>query len=178
MRWVVISQSITILGSSLVFPFYLIFIKEIGGGFLQYGISYGLFTMSSALVHLFIGKLSDRVGRKLFLLLSSWGMAVLLLFFPIVTMVWQVYVLQILLGVVGAMQKTSEKALLADFTDGGSRGAMIGRYHFWISIFAGGAVMLGGFIIDLFTLDIIFYISSLILLLSGFGILKIVERER
>ncbi|MEK3890177.1 MFS transporter [Bacillus sp. FSL K6-3431] len=177
MRWVVISQSIAILGSSLVFPFYLIFIKEVGGGFLQYGISYGLFMMSSALVHLFIGKLSDRVGRKLFLLINSWGMAVLLLFFPIVSMVWQVYVLQISLGIVGAMQKTSEKALLADFTDGANRGFVIGRYHFWTSIFSGGAVMLGGFIIDLFTLDIIFYISSFILFVSGFFILKIVEKE-
>ena len=45
-------------------------------------------------------------------------MAVSLLFFPIVTEVWQVYVLQVLLGIVGAMQKTSEKSLLADFTDG------------------------------------------------------------
>ncbi|MFK4998304.1 hypothetical protein ACI2OX_16240 [Bacillus sp. N9] len=66
MRWVVISQSIAMLGSSLVFPFYLIFIKEIGGGFLQYGISYGLFTMSAAFVHIFIGKLSDRIGRTFF----------------------------------------------------------------------------------------------------------------
>ena len=178
MRWVVISQSIAILGSSLVFPFYLIFIKEVGGGFLQYGISYGLFTVSSALVHIFVGKLSDLVGRKLFLLMGSWGMAVLLLFFPLVTEVWEVYVLQILLGIVGAMQKTSEKALLADVTDGGSRGASIGRYHFWTSIFSGGAVMLGGFIIDLFTLDIIFYLSSIILFVSGFFILKIAEKEK
>lgn len=178
MRWIVISQSIAILGSSLVFPFYLIFIKEIGGGFLQYGISYGLFTMSSAIVHLFIGKISDKIGRKSFLLVNSWGMAMLLLIFPIITMVWQVYVIQIFLGIVGAMQKTSEKAMLADFTEGNNRGAVIGRYHFWTSIFAGAAVMLGGFIIDLFTLDIIFFISSLILFISGFFILKIDESKK
>ena len=131
-----------------------------------------------SLVHILVGKLSDLVGRKLFLLMGSWGMAVLLLFFPLVTEVWEVYVLQIFLGIVGAMQKTSEKALLADVTDGGSRGASIGRYHFWTSIFSGGAVMLGGFIIDLFTLDIIFYISSIILFVSGFFILKIVEKGK
>ena len=58
-------QSLAILGSSLVFPFYLIFIKEVGGGFLQYGISYGLFTVSSALVHILVGNF-HLVGRKLF----------------------------------------------------------------------------------------------------------------
>lgn len=177
MRWIVISQSIAILGSSLVFPFYLIFIKEVGGGFLQYGISYGLFTISSSLVHIIVGKWSDQLGRKLFLLIGSWGMAILLLFFPLVTEVWQVYGLQIILGVIGATQKTSEKAMLADFTERGKRGRAIGKYHFWTSIFTGIAVMLGGFIIDLFTLDIIFYISSLILFSSGFFVLKIVEKE-
>ncbi|HEY4553252.1 MAG TPA: MFS transporter [Bacillaceae bacterium] len=179
MRWVILSQGIAILGSSLVFPFYLIFIKEVGGGYLQYGISYGLFTISSAFVHLLVGRLSDKMGRKLFLLLSSWGMAFLVLFFPLVAHVWQIYALQILLGFVGAMQKTSEKALLADVTKKGSRGVTIGRYHFWTSVFSGVAVMLGGFMIDLFTLDIIFYASSLILFGSGFFVLKINEvREK
>ncbi|GIN98234.1 putative MFS-type transporter YitZ [Siminovitchia terrae] len=177
MRWIILSQSIAILGSSLVFPFYLIFIKEVGGGFLQYGISYGLFTVSSAFVHIMVGRLSDRMGRKLFLLINSWGMAVLLLFFPIVIHVWQVYILQVLLGAAGAMQKTSEKAMLGDFTNSSSRGAVIGYYHFWTSIFAGAAVMLGGLIIDLFTIDIIFYISSFILFLSGFFILRIKENH-
>jgi len=177
MKWIILSQSIAILGSSLVFPFYLIFIKEAGGGFLQYGISYGLFTVSSAIVHLIVGRLSDRVGRKPFLLINSWGMAALLLYFPLVIHVWQVYILQVLLGGVGAMQKTSEKALLGDCTNRINRGADIGNYHFWTSIFAGAAVMLGGFIIDLFTLDIIFYIGSFILFVSGFFILKIEEKN-
>ncbi|MBD8007298.1 MFS transporter [Bacillus norwichensis] len=83
--------------------------------------------------------------------------------------------LQELLGAAGAMQKTSEKAMLGDFTNSSSRGAVIGYYHFWTSIFAGAAVMLCGLIIDLFTIDIIFYLSSFILFLSGFFILKIKE---
>lgn len=175
MRWIVLSQSVAILGSSLVFPFYLIFIKEVSGGFLQYGVSYGLFTISSAFVHLIVGRLSDKTGRKPFLLMNSWGMAALLLFFPLVTHVWQVYILQILLGAAGAMQKTSEKALLGDFTNRTNRGKDIGFYHFWTSIFSGAAIMLGGFIIDLFTIDLIFYTGSIILFVSGFFILKIKE---
>ncbi|MFK4998303.1 hypothetical protein ACI2OX_16235 [Bacillus sp. N9] len=46
--------------------------------------------------------------------------------------------------------------MVADFTQGGSRGAAIGRYHFWTSIFSAIAIMIGGFMIDLFTLDLIF----------------------
>src|SRR3989338_9954859 len=127
-RWLTISQSITILGSGLVFPFYILFIKELGANFSEFGISYGLFTISAALVHKLIGKWSDKLGRKIFLIGNSWGMAFLFLLFPIVTQIWQVYVLQIILGIFGAMQRTSEKALIADFTDGEKRGEQIGTY--------------------------------------------------
>jgi MFS family permease len=167
MHWILISQSTVIFGTSLVFPYYLIFIKELGANFSEYGMAYGLFTISSAVVHRLIGRSSDNLGRKIFLLLNAWGTAVLFLLFPIATDMWQVYVLQTLLGIFGAMQKTSEKAIVADVTDRSERGKWIGSYHSWMSIFAGLAVMAGGFLIDLLTIDIIFYLGSIILFLSG-----------
>ena len=178
MGWLLISQSIALFGSGIVFPFYVIFIKEIGANFTEFGLAYGLFSLSSALVHKITGYWSDKFGRKIFLLLNSWGIAALFLLFPLVTNIWQVYVLQVFLGVFGAMHKTSEKALVADFTDGKERGKHIGVYHGWISIFSALAVIVGGYIIDLFTLAIIFYIGSVIMFLSGFAVLRIKEDKR
>ena len=175
LKWVIISQSWILFGSGLVFPFYIVFLRETGANFSEFGLAYGLFTLSAALVHRWIGKVSDQLGRKIFLLISAWGTAVIFLLFPIVTSIWEVYVLQIILGVFGAMQKTSEKALIADFTEGRDRGKKIGSYHFWVSIFAGLAVIAGGFLIDLFTVDVIFYMGSLILFISGWLVMKIKE---
>jgi MFS family permease len=172
-RWLIISQSVALLGSSLVFPFYLIFIKEVGASFTQFGLSYGLFTLSSAIVHKWIGRGTDRWGRKLFLIVSAWGMALVFLLFPMVSDVKQLYVLQVFMGILGAMQKTGEKAIVADFTDGQERGRLIGDYHFWSSIFAGVAIILGGVLIDFFTLEVIFYIGSVIMLVSGFLMLRV-----
>jgi len=178
MRWLLTSQSITLFGMGIVFPFYIIFIKEIGANFAQFGIAYALFAISSALVHRVIGHSSDKHGRKIFLLMYSWGTAVLFLLFPIVTNIIQVYVLQVFLGIFGAMQKTSEKALVADFTDGAkSRGGQIGKYHSWISIFSALAIIAGGYLIDLFSLKIIFYIGSVVLFISGLAVLKINEKK-
>lgn len=176
MKWLTIAQSIVLFGTGIVFPFYIIFIRKIGANFTEFGIAYALFALSSAIVHKFIGKSSDKFGRKIFLLLNSWGVAVLFLLFPIVTNIIQVYVLQIILGVFGAMQKTSEKSIVADFTDGKERGRHIGVYHGWIAIFSALAVVAGGYLIDLLTLEIIFYIGSVILFLSGIAILKIKEK--
>jgi len=174
-KWLTISQGIAILGSSLVFPFYIIFIKEIGANFSEFGIAFGLFTITSALVHGLIGKYSDRFGRKIFLIINSLGMAFLFLLFPIVTKIWQVYALQIILGIFGAMQRTCEKALVADFTDGNNRGEKIGTYHSWLAICSGLAVIIGGYLADLMTFAIIFYLGSIILFLSGLLSLKIKE---
>jgi MFS family permease len=176
MRWLTISQSIVLFGSGIVFPFYIIFIRKIGANFTEFGIAYALFALSSALVHRLIGKGSDKFGRKIFLLLNSWGVAVVLLLFPLVTTITQVYVLQIILGIFGAMHKTSEKSIVADFTDGKRRGVHIGSYHGNIALFSALAVVVGGYLIDLLTLEVIFYIGSAILFLSGFAILKIKER--
>ena len=175
MRWLIISQSISLFGAGIVFPFYIIFINEIGANFTQFGTAFGIFTISAALVHKYIGNLSDRIGRKIFLLMSNWGMAFLFLLFPIITQIWQVYLLQAVLGIFGAMQKTGEKAIVGDFTDKEKRGSIIGRYHGWIAVFSGFAVILGGYIIDFLTLSAIFYIGSVVLFVAGLSVLKIKE---
>jgi len=177
MKWLMISQSIALFGAGIVFPFYIIFINEIGANFSQFGMAFGLFTISAALVHKYIGDLSDRIGRKIFLLISNWGMAFLFLLFPIVTEIWQIYFLQIILGVFGAMQKTGEKAIVGDFTDNEKRGGLIGRYHAWIAVFSGFAVILGGYIIDFLTLSAIFYAGSIVLFAAGLSNLKIKEKK-
>ena len=175
MKWLVISQSIALFGAGIVFPFYVIFIKDIGANFTEFGIAYALFSLSSAFAHKFIGDWSDKIGRKIFLLLNSWGTAILFLIFPIVTTIIQVYILQVILGIFGAMHKTSEKALVADFTDNEKRGKYIGTYHGWIAIFSAMAVIVGGYLIDLLTLSVIFYIGSIILFFSGLAIMRINE---
>ncbi|MGN7454332.1 MFS transporter [Paenibacillus pasadenensis] len=177
LRWVMLSQNAMTLGSGIVFPFYLIQIKEIGGGFAEYGIAYGLFTICSAFLNGWFGRSSDRFGRTPLLLIGSWGMAGLFLLFPLATSIAQVYALQIAMGAFGAMQRTCEKALLADLTDGEpGRGEKIGRYQTGIALFSGIAVIAGGFLIDYFTLDLMFYAGSALLLASGLLLLRVDER--
>ncbi len=177
MKSLLVSQSITLFGTGLVFPFYILFIKEAGASFTEFGIAYALFSLSSALVHKLIGQWCDQLGRKIFLLINSWGTAILFLLFPLATQLWHVYTLQIALGIFGAMHKTSEKAIVADFTDGKERGRIIGKYHGFIAIFSALAVIIGGYISDLFTLSIIFYIGSVILFISGILIISLKENE-
>src|SRR6266850_8370650 len=85
MRWLLISQNIILFSSGMVFPYYVIFIKESGANYVSFGFAYALFALSSAIAHYGAGKLTDKYGRGVFLALSSWGMAFSLVFFPSVT---------------------------------------------------------------------------------------------
>ncbi|GAE35474.1 MFS transporter [Halalkalibacter akibai] len=171
-RLLVFSQSTVFFASSLIFPFYILFIKNIGVSFTQFGFAYGLFGLSSALVHPLISRLSPKIGNQLLLSIHSFGMAFVLLAFPHIQFVGQVYIIQVLLGILGALQKHGEKTLLAEFTTKETRDSKIGIYHFWTGVFSAGAIMISGFLADFFTIHLIFYISSLFYLISGLLIQK------
>ncbi len=111
-RRFVLYQGTIGMASSMIFPFYILVLKNTGNNYAQFGWAYGLFALTSALTYPVIGRLADQIGDKVLLLVYSWAMALLLLFFPLVEEVWQVYLLQIMMGVLGAVQKNSEKRCL------------------------------------------------------------------
>lgn len=74
LKWLTLSQSSVFFASSLIFPFYILFVKNIGSSYTQFGFSYGLFGLSGALIYPLLGRLSERFDSRYFLLLNSWGM--------------------------------------------------------------------------------------------------------
>ncbi|WP_201713904.1 MFS transporter [Rossellomorea arthrocnemi] len=167
MRWLIVSQSFAMAAASVSFPFYLLFIQNIGSDFSSFGFAYGLFTLSAAISHRFIGRLSDLFGGHLLLILYSVGMSFLFLFIPSTNSIQEVYIIQVLLGLLGAMQKTSEKVVISDMTEQPSRGRSIGQYHFWTALFSSIAVMGTGFLLEYFTIHFLFYACSISFLTSG-----------
>ncbi|WP_064093610.1 MFS transporter [Rossellomorea aquimaris] len=167
MKWFIWSQSFAMMAASVSFPFYLLFIQNIGRSFTSFGFAYGLFTLSAAVCHLFIGRLADRIGGGKLLVVYSFGMSLLFLFIPVMDSIIEVYIIQVVLGLLGALQKTSEKIVISDVTERKKKGVIIGNYHFCTSLLASAAVMGTGFLIDYFTITIIFYGCSIFFLLSG-----------
>lgn len=156
----------------MIFPFYILLLRNIGNSYSQFGWAYGLFALTAALAYPVIGRFSDRIGDQLLLMIYSWAMAVLLLFFPLVTEVWQVYVLQVLMGILGAVQKNTEKTSLARQTEKKVAGREIGKYHAWTSIAAAVAIILTGYLVDFITIGSIFYLASLLYVVSGIMLWK------
>ncbi|WP_068774787.1 MFS transporter [Paenibacillus sp. FJAT-26967] len=160
-QWLIRSQSVVTLAAGMIYPYYLLFLKNLGNSYSKYGLAFAVFTISSAVVSQWLGPRLDRRGHDS-LFMSSVGMMAVMLAFPwVISYAW-VLVLQIVMGSCNAMQKMSERLLLADYTESGSRGPVIGNYHFWTSIASGFAVIIGGTIIDWLTIDALFYFSAIL----------------
>ena len=61
------------MAASMIFPFYILLIKNVGTSYSQFGWAYGIFSLTAALSYPLIGKLTDKAGDKAFLLIYSWG---------------------------------------------------------------------------------------------------------
>lgn len=165
-------QGIVGMASTMIFPFYILLLKNAGTSYAQFGWAYGLFALTAAISYPLIGKAGDRIGDRALLGIYSWGMALVLLFFPLAAEIWHVYVLQVVMGVLGAVQKNSEKAVLARYVDKTTAGKQIGIYHTWTSIAAAIAVIGTGYLVDFLTIASIFYIASMAFAFSGFLVMK------
>lgn len=171
-RRFVTSQSIIMMAGSMVFPFYILLLRNVGDSFSQFGWAYGLFMLTSAVMYPLIGKISDRFGDRRLLIIYAWSMAVLMLCFPIVTEVWHVYILQVIMGCLGAVQRNTEKTLLARKIESKEAGYEIGKYHVWTAIGGAVAVIVTGYLVDFLTIGTIFYIASALYMVSGIVIGK------
>lgn len=160
-KWLIRSQSVVTLAAGMIYPYYLLFLKNLGNSYSKYGLAFAVFTISSAAVSTWLGPRLDKHGTRI-LVASSLGMMVSMLAFPWTSSYVIVLLLQLIMGTCNAMQRMSERLLLAEGTESGSRGITIGSYHFWTSVASGFAVILGGLLIDWLTINALFYMSALL----------------
>lgn len=176
-KWLIRSQSIVTLAAGMIYPYYLLFLKNLGNSYSKYGLAFAVFTISSAAASQFLVSCLDRHGRQI-MVASSLGMMAAMLAFPWVRSYLWVLVLQVVMGSCSAMQKMSERLLLADHTKSGARGPVIGSYHFWTSVSSGFAVIAGGYLIDWLTIDALFYTSALMYGISSWMVWRTLAMSR
>ncbi|MEA3429947.1 MAG: MFS transporter [Nanoarchaeota archaeon] len=170
-----LSNSLMAFAFGLFGPFYYLFINDIGGSIENFGIAAGLVVLSGALVSLIAGRYSDKFGRKPFLILGGYASAVLVFLYTIIGSIWQLYLLQILNGFIASIFATSERSFLGDITEKESRGADIGKYDAFIGIAEAIAIFAGGFLAGRYGFEIVFYIVSVIFIITTTIMLKLKE---
>ena len=166
LRIFTLSNSLMAFAFGLFGPFYFLFINDFGGSIENFGIAAGLIVLSGSLLSLIAGKYSDRFGRKPFLIIGGYASAITVLFYTVINSLWQLYLLQIISGLVISIFEISELSFLGDITHKQKRGADLGRYGAYLGFAEAAAIFLGGFLAGRFGFEIVFYLVALVCAIS------------
>ncbi len=152
---------------SLIMPFLPLYIEELGvtdhsSLNLWTGAVFSITFLFSAIAAPFWGKLSDRKGRKLMLLRSALGMAIVMVLIGFAQNIWQLLFLRALLGILGGFVPNAN-ALIATQVP-------VKRSGWALGILSTGAVsgaligpLIGGLLADQYGLRPAFFITATVL---------------
>ena len=152
---------------SLVMPFLPLYVETLGVTGHQAlnmwsGLLFSITFLFSAIAAPFWGALADRRGRKLMLLRSALGMAIVMALMGMAQTVWQFLALRAVLGLLGGFIPNANALIatqvprnrsgwaLGTLSTGGVGGALIGP-------------LIGGLLADLYGLRPVFYITAAVL---------------
>lgn len=173
LRILLLTNGMVLLASAMLAPIYAIFVDQIGGDILDASYAYGVFAAAAGLTSLVIGRISDKVNKKVVVILGYLLMAVGFLAYTQVSTVQELLMVQIIIGIGEAIYSPAFDALYSKHLDHGRAGSEWGAWeslnYFSITI---GAIS-GGLIVKYFGLDAMFLAMSLLAFLSVLYLLRL-----
>jgi MFS family permease len=175
-RLLLLSTSVSTFVGSILGPFYILYVKNLGGTLENFGLAFGLMAIAQSFTYYFIGKYSDKFGRKPFLVFSNVLAAATILAYVFIRSVLQLFTVQVIYGIEGAIWGISEMAFLGDVTKKKSRGSKIGKYKTIIGFLSGIAIIIGGIAAQRLGVESLFYVTSFFTFVSTIPLLYIKEK--
>jgi MFS family permease len=161
-----LSVFIALLGIGIIVPVMPVFAESLGAGGLALGFIIAAFSITRGFCQPVVGNLSDRWGRKGFLVggLAIFGLVGFLL--PEATSVGSLLLIRCLHGVGSAMIVPVAMAYVSDLALVGSEGRYMGLLNIAIFTGIGGGPLLGGIFTDLWGMASAFYAMAGLSLLA------------
>lgn len=163
------SLFVTITGVGIVVPLLPVYAHTLGAGGFAIGLIFGAFSLSRTVLLPYFGRLSDRKGRKPFILTGLFCYALVSLAFTFADSVTTLIVIRFFQGASSAMIMPVVQAYVGDITPVNREGFVMGLFN--MSMFLGLSLgpLLGGMINDRFSLTTAFVCMGA-LSLVGFGL--------
>jgi MFS family permease len=130
------------------------------------GLIIALFTLTAGLSRPFSGKLTDTVGRIPIMIFGSSICLVAGLLYPVLGTIAGFLVLRLFHGLSTGFKPTATSAYIADVAPSHRRGEAMGILGFFSSIGMASGPVLGSYLAQGYSLNVMFYISSFLALAS------------
>jgi MFS family permease len=153
---------ISMLGMGIVSPFLPIYANTLGASSLQVGLVQAAFNITGIATLLFVGRLSDRLGRKSFL---SGGLSILAI--SSVGLMFANDIVHLILwrlvqGLGASAHLPIAQAYLGDITPEGNEGKWMGLFNAVLFAGMGAGPLIGGVITDAFSIKTTFLIMAIL----------------
>lgn len=169
---------VSMLGVGIIVPFLPLYAREMGASAFVMGAIFSSFSLARGLTMPYVGALSDRRGRKIFIIIGLLGYALLALALIWAASPWELVLNRVLQGVFAAMVLPVSMALVADMTPAGQEGAIFGGFNTYFLLGFAVGPLIGGVTYDHLGLNSNFFLMAGLSLLSMFMVLFMVKEPK
>ncbi|OQY35416.1 MAG: hypothetical protein B6I38_01510 [Anaerolineaceae bacterium 4572_5.1] len=117
---------VMMIGFGIIIPLLPFYVTDMGGSGASMGILMAIFSLMQFIFSPFWGDLSDRYGRKTFLILGIFGNGVSMVLMGFATELWMLFAARALAGILSSATMPTAMAYISDSTDEKSRGGGMG----------------------------------------------------
>lgn len=164
--WLLSTSSFLFFASfNMLIPELPSYLEKMGGGEFK-GLIIALFTLTAGLSRPFSGKLTDKVGRIPVMAFGSLVCFVAGFIYPLTTTVLPFLLLRLAHGFSTGFKPTGTATYIADIVPADRRGETLGMHGLVGSLGMAFGPALGGWVVQFFDINVLFYLSSLLSFLS------------
>lgn len=154
------------LGMGIISPLLPLYADLMGASGLWLGIIFSAFAISRSIFMPFVGRLSDRRGRKHILMAGLLAYALLSFGYISAENVWTLSFVRFVHGIASAMVVPIAMAIVGDLSSVGKEGTLMGSFSVSLFLGIGAGPFLGGLINDWLGFDWVFATMGLLSFLS------------
>ena len=164
--WLLCISSLVFFASfNMLIPELPDYLSKLGGSEYK-GLIISLFTLTAGFSRPFSGRLTDRIGRVPVMAFGSLVCFACGFFYPLVTSVFPFLFLRLAHGFSTGFKPTGTAAYIADIVPASRRGEAMGMHGLMSSFGMAFGPALGSWIADTFSMNVLFYVSSMFALIS------------
>jgi DHA1 family multidrug resistance protein-like MFS transporter len=169
---------VSMLGVGIIVPFLPLYARDMGASAFTMGAIFSSFSLARGLVMPYVGSLSDRHGRKIFIIIGLLGYALLALALIWASSPWELVLNRVLQGIFAAMVLPVSMALVADMTPEGQEGSIFGGFNTYFLLGFAVGPLIGGATYDHLGLNSNFLLMAGLSLLSLLMVLFMVKEPK
>ena len=155
-----------IVAAGMLGPVYAIYIEQIGGNILDIGYSWALFSIFAGVLTLAMGKIEEHSNKVKMALLGYIIKVHCFLAYIFIVHPYQLFILQIILGISAAITMPAYDSLFSRALDKGKETFQWGLWESSYNISSAVAALVGSFIVYYISFNALFIIMALLAIIG------------